>query len=67
MIEPVEAQLLLETVQTLESINLMELLPVDVISWYDARKLRAELEEKNRMTSGDVVCDAQVRRWEQKV
>lgn len=42
-------QMLFETVQILESMNLMELLPFEVMVWYDARKLESELADNEDM------------------
>lgn len=38
--------MLFETVHILESINLLELLPVEVTSWYDQQKINQEQEER---------------------
>jgi hypothetical protein len=37
-------QMLIETIGILESCNLTELLPVNVLGWYDQRKIEAEDE-----------------------
>ncbi len=56
-------QMLIETVTILEANNLRELLPIEVIAWWDARKAKELEESENDKAEAFKFLEKRVEHW----